>query len=82
MIDGPNGSIPIRNYDPDSTTEDSQSALLFFHGGGWVVGDLETHDLVAHALANAADCLVVTVDYHRTPETPFPVPLEDCYAID
>lgn len=80
MIDGPNGAISIRSYDPDSTTENPRPTLLFLHGGGWVVGDLETHDLVARALADAADCLVVAVDYHRAPEAPFPAPLEDCYA--
>ncbi|WP_122089323.1 alpha/beta hydrolase [Halalkalicoccus subterraneus] len=78
-IDGPNGPIPIRSYDPGGT-EGPQATLLFFHGGGWVVGDLATHDLAARALANAANCLVVAVDYRRAPEAPFPAPLEDCYG--
>lgn len=78
-IDGPNGPISIRSYDPNGR-DGSRPTLLFFHGGGWVVGDLATHDLAARALANAADCLVVAVNYRRAPEAPFPAPLEDCYA--
>ncbi|MFC6905860.1 alpha/beta hydrolase [Halalkalicoccus tibetensis] len=79
-FEGPNGPVSVRSYDPDSTVEGARPTLLFFHGGGWVVGDLETHDLTARALANAADCLVVAVEYRRAPEAPFPAPLEDCYG--
>lgn len=77
-IAGPNGPIPLRVYDPGD--EGARPALVFFHGGGWAVGDLDTHDLASRALANAADCVVVSVDYRRAPESPFPAPLEDCYA--
>lgn len=90
-IEGPNGPIPIRVYEPQQgdtevgpesklDDDDSRPALVFFHGGGWALGDLETHDLASRALANAAGCVVVSVDYRRAPEAPFPAPLEDCYA--
>jgi acetyl esterase len=54
--------------------------LVWFHGGGWVVGDLTTSDATAAELANASGCAVVNVDYRLAPEHPFPTPLEDCYA--
>lgn len=81
-IEGPNGAIAMRVYEPEDggTAEEPRPALLFFHGGGWALGDLETHDVAARALANAAGCVVVSVDYRRAPEAPFPAPLEDCYA--
>lgn len=81
-IEGPNGPIPVRIYDPrDTGGEEPRPVLAFFHGGGWALGDLETHDLASRALANAAGCLVVSVDYRRAPDFPFPAPLEDCYAV-
>lgn len=82
-IAGPNGSIPIRMYAPANTEDIAkgpQPTLAFFHGGGWVVGDLSTYDLTCRALANAADCVVASVAYRRAPEDPFPAALEDCYA--
>ncbi|ADJ13851.1 alpha/beta hydrolase [Halalkalicoccus jeotgali] len=79
-FEGPNGSVPVRAYDPGDDGETPRSALVFYHGGGWVVGDLDTHDLAARALANAAGCVVVSVDYRRAPEHPFPAALEDCYG--
>ena len=80
-IAGPNGSIPIRVYVPASdSTEAPQPTLAFFHGGGWVVGDLPTYDLTCRVLANAADCVIASVEYRRAPEDPFPAALEDCYA--
>ncbi len=67
----------IRIYTPEG--EAPFPALAFFHGGGWALGDLETHDGLCRALATRADCVVVAVDYGRAPEHPFPTPLEDCY---
>ena len=54
--------------------------LVFYHGGGFVIGTLDTHDGLCRALARAADCAVVSVDYRLAPEHPFPTPVEDAYA--
>ena len=78
-IDGPDGEIPIRVYDPRS--DDEQTPLLvFFHGGGFVVGSLDTHDGVCRKLADETGYPVVSVDYRLAPEHPFPAGLNDCYA--
>ncbi len=68
----------VRVYIPES--DGPHSTLVYYHGGGWVLGDLDTHDPTCRALTNAADCMVVSVDYRLSPEHKFPVPLEDCYS--
>ncbi|MFN8624623.1 MAG: alpha/beta hydrolase [Candidatus Binatia bacterium] len=75
---GPNGVIPVRVYTPEQ--DGPLPILVYFHGGGWVFGDLESHDGVCRALANAARCLVVSVDYRLAPEHKFPAAVEDTYA--
>jgi acetyl esterase len=94
-VPGSEGSIPIRVYDPGrddsaagspdvseaSDTQGGRPALLFFHGGGWMTGDLATHDGACRALANTSAAVVVSVAYRRAPEHPFPAALEDCYAV-
>jgi acetyl esterase len=79
-IPGPRGDIPIRLYYPIVTDPGLSPAVAFFHGGGWVVCDLESHDDMCRALTNASGCVVMAVDYRLAPEHPFPQPPEDCYA--
>ncbi len=76
-IDGPHGKIPLRIYRPE---QGPLPLLLYLHGGGWVQGDLDTHDPVCRLFANRARCLVVSVDYRRAPEHRFPAAVEEAYA--
>jgi acetyl esterase len=69
--------IPVRIYQPDGA---SHRPVFFFHGGGFVLGDLDTHDNVARRLALHSGRPVVSVDYRRAPEHPFPAPVDDCVA--
>lgn len=71
-------NIPLRVYAPAGP--DPKPALIFFHGGGWVIGSLDTHDHLCRALANASGCTVISVAYRLAPEHPFPAAPEDCYA--
>src|SRR5918996_5297787 len=78
LIPGPGGDIPVRIYTPAGTGP--FPILVWFHGGGWVVGDLDTADPTARHLAVGAGCVVVSVDYRLAPETKFPGAADDCYA--
>jgi acetyl esterase len=77
-IPGPEGEIPIRIYTPESPAP--RPALIYFHGGGWVVCSLDTHDVVCSALAHRAGAVVIAVDYRLAPEHKFPAAVNDCYA--
>ena len=77
-IPGPDGEIPIRLYYPAGNPP--FAVLVYFHGGGWVIGDLDTHHGVCHALAKTSGCLVVSVDYRLAPEYCHPAAVEDAYA--
>ena len=77
-IPGPAGEIPIRVYSPK--LQSPAPALIYFHGGGWVLGDLESHDHVCRALANGAECVVISVDYRLAPEHKFPAAVHDSFA--
>lgn len=79
-IDGPGGELAVRIYDPDSEPDASRPLILYFHGGGWVVGSVETHDTPCRKLAAETGYPVASVDYRLAPEHPFPEPLLDCYA--
>ena len=79
-VPGPGGDIPVRVYQPRDAPAGHLGALLYFHGGGWVVGDLDSHDETCRLLCNGAGAVVVSIDYRLAPETPFPGGLEDCYA--
>jgi acetyl esterase len=77
-IAGPAGVLTLRIYAPHLPKP--APALVFYHGGGWVIGDLESHDHVCRALANGARCTVVAVDYRLAPEAKFPAAVDDCFA--
>ena len=78
---GPAGPIPLRLYRGRGVgKEQLQPALIFFHGGGWVIGDLDSHDQACRALANRARCIVVAVDYRLAPEHKFPAAADDAIA--
>ncbi len=77
-IEGPAGPLPIRVYHP--TDEADLPIVAFFHGGGWVLSDLNGHDSLARRLASRSGAIVVSVDYRLAPEHPFPAPHEDCWA--
>jgi acetyl esterase len=76
---GPAGEIPVRIYHPSGGIG-PHPIVVYFHGGGWVLGTLDTHDDVCRTLANRSGALVVSVGYRRAPEHRFPAPLEDCAA--
>lgn len=78
-LPAPAGRLPVRLYKP----EDSGAAaplVVFFHGGGWVIGSIESHDATCRALASASGCAVASVEYRLAPESAFPAAPEDCYA--
>ncbi|HWB22798.1 MAG TPA: alpha/beta hydrolase [Gaiellaceae bacterium] len=71
--------VPVRIYRPGDDPEPGP-VLIFFHGGGWVVGSIETHDGIARALANRSGCAVVSVDYRLAPEHRFPAAIDDAWS--
>ncbi len=71
------GGVPARLYSPP-TSDGRPGLLVYFHGGGWVVGDLESHDNVCHALCSRSGHAVLSIDYRLAPEHPFPAGLGDC----
>jgi acetyl esterase len=77
-LPGPAGDIPVRIYVPHG--QKTRGVLLYFHGGGWVIGDIETVDRPCRTIANAADVVVVSVDYRLAPEHHQPAAFDDCYA--
>jgi acetyl esterase len=81
LAPGAAGPVPVRHYRPKSATEgEPLPALMYYHGGGWVIGDLDSHDVVCRTLANAGRCAVFSVEYRKAPEAPFPAAVEDCFA--
>jgi acetyl esterase len=82
IIPSPAGSIPARIYTPTKLSKAGglAPALVFFHGGGWVIGDLDSHDVVCRKLAHEGELLVVSVDYRLAPEHKFPAATDDAIA--
>jgi acetyl esterase len=78
QIPGPAGSIPVRLYIPRQARD--LPILVFFHGGGFVAGSLDTHDTLLRSLANRCGCIVISVAYRLAPENPFPAAPNDAYA--
>jgi acetyl esterase len=80
-VPGPVGDVPVRVYTPAGAAGAGRGVLVWIHGGGWVIGDLETADPTCRLLANRSGCVVVSVDYRRSPEAKAPAPLDDCLAV-
>ncbi|MEX0767665.1 MAG: alpha/beta hydrolase [Microthrixaceae bacterium] len=78
-IPGPAGEIPVRIYRRFGLSE-TAPAIVFLHGGGWVTGDLDTHDGSCRLLADESECIVIAVDYRLAPEHPFPAGIDDAVA--
>ncbi|MBM3393340.1 MAG: alpha/beta hydrolase [Betaproteobacteria bacterium] len=80
-IPGPAQEIGVRIYQPrEAKPSEKFPVLMWCHGGGFVIGDLDTHDSACRVLANQADCVVVAVDYRLAPECKFPAAVDDCHA--
>jgi acetyl esterase len=80
-IPGPAGDIPVRIYWPAGpTSRGPLPALVYVHGGGWVICDLDTYEAMCRIMANRVGCVIVSVDYRLAPEHPFPAAADDAYA--
>jgi acetyl esterase len=78
---GPGGEIALRLYRPlGSTAQQTLAVLVYYHGGGWVIGDLDSHDTLCRELANGSGCAVIAVDYRMGPEHRFPAAVDDAIA--
>ena len=82
LMPGPAGPVPVRVYNPAGAAKSEiLPALVYYHGGGWVIGDLDTHDVVCRQLANGSRCMVFSVEYRLAPEARFPAAVDDCIAV-
>lgn len=81
-VPGPAGAIPVRIYTPVNlrTADGMAPCLVFFHGGGWVIGNLDSHDVMCRTLATEAELVVIAVDYRLAPEHKFPAAINDAIA--
>ncbi len=77
-VPGPDGPVPIRIYTPQGSGP--FPVMVFYHGGGWVIGSIDSHDALCRKLTNAIGCVTVSVEYRLAPEAKFPAAAEDCYA--
>jgi acetyl esterase len=78
FIPGPTADLPVRVYRP--TADKNSPALVYFHGGGWVLNFLDIYDAALHRLANQSGSVIISVNYQKSPEHPFPTPFDDCFA--
>jgi len=78
FIPGPTADLPIRIYRPDISSE--AKTIVYFHGGGWVINFLDIYDASLTRLANKSGATIISVNYQKAPEHPFPIPFDDCYA--
>src|SRR6478736_6777077 len=77
---GPGGQIRFRRYRPLGVAAGTLATLIYYHGGGFVIGTIETHDSTCRRLANKSRCQVISIDYRLSPEHPFPAPIHDGIA--
>jgi acetyl esterase len=80
QIDGPNGPVTLRIHRGIGAPQNGAPALLYLHGGGWVIGNLDSHDEICRLMANLGNAVIVCPDYRLAPEHKFPAGLEDCLA--
>jgi acetyl esterase len=78
MVPSPDGPVAVRIYTPEGSAP--FPVLVFYHGGGWVIGSVDSHDALCRKLTNAIGCVTVSVDYRLAPEAKFPAAAEDSYA--
>ena len=81
VVDEDVAGVPCRVYRRAGSGDGPLPVLAWFHGGGWVIGDLDTADATVRRLANRSGCSVVSVDYRLAPENPFPAAVDDCWAV-
>lgn len=79
-IEGPDRPIPVRLYQPEDGDDTDRPLVVYYHGGGFTLGDLDNADSTCRSLVNKASCVVVSVDYRLAPEHPFPAGFKDAYA--
>src|SRR6185437_13075988 len=79
-IPGPGGDVPARSYLPVAAGSEPQPTLVFFHGGGFTIGNIETHDSLCRTLSDLSACRVISVDYRLAPEHRFPAAVDDAFA--
>jgi len=77
FIPGPTSDLPVRIYRPHQDT--NAPAIVYFHGGGWVLNFLDIYDASLARLANQSGAVIISVNYQKAPEHPFPIPFDDCY---
>lgn len=80
-VEGPGGPIPVRVYRPPTAHRTPHPVVLFIHGGGWSVGDIESYDGTARLHAAGADAVVISIDYRLAPEDPYPAAVDDVWAV-